>query len=499
MRLSFQQKILSIFLIPFVIEVAFFWILYEMNSSTEKFVAAERKQRQVVQHLNTLTMLLGNSLSTVFYRDQWEDEEFAPDNLNEMNSEVSQLQQLSKENPESAAQIRAIEPIMEEQIKMLVHLHALPRDALNRNTFESLGFRKTMQAVSFGTQKLTKILKAENEVLEGKQKQQEAAQSNLKVLIISGVFVNFLMALGLGLFFLTDFSRRFKVLINNADRLSEGEPLQEVPGTDELAFLNKVLNETSEELNLSKRRRKHMMEMIAHDLRSPLMSLQLAVDMLINRLNETYSPKAERQMKSIKRNADKMIRLTDDLLFIEKLEGGTITFTPEEIELRECVEDCIDGIKEAALNKNIRIENACGNAIVLTDKKRFDQILLNFLSNAVKYSGNDTVVEVKSQTRSDCIQISVLDQGPGLSKKDQDSVFDRYYQVTGTESKGFGIGLAIVKALVEGQGGKIGVESVLGKGSRFWFTLPWGPSQRSASREYMQMRQTLPPRNSEAS
>ncbi len=466
MRLNFQQKILAVFLIPFIIEVAFFWILYELNSSTEKFVAAERKQRQIVQHLNTLTMLLGNSLSTVFYRDQWEDEEFAPDNLHEMNSEVGQLQQLTKDDPETAEQIRTIEPIIEEQIKMLVHLHALPRDSLNKNTFESLGFRKTMQAVSFGTQKLTKILKAENDLLEGKQKQQEAAQSNVKVLIISGVLLNFLMAIGFGTFFLADFTRRFKLLIGNADRLSQGSPLLEVSGTDELSFLNKVLNATSEELSLSQKRRKHMMEMIAHDLRSPLMSLQLAVDMLVNRLNETYSPKAERQLKSIKRNADKMIRLTDDLLFIEKLEGGTIAFHPEEIDLRESAEECIEGIKEAAANKNMRIENECASVLIITDKKRFDQILLNLISNAVKYAGNDTVVEVKSQTRADCIQISVLDQGPGLSKRDQESVFDRYYQVTGTESKGFGIGLAIVKALVEGQGGKIGVESVVGKGSR---------------------------------
>jgi signal transduction histidine kinase len=70
-----------------------------------------------------------------------------------------------------------------------------------------------------------------------------------------------------------------------------------------------------------------------------------------------------------------------------------------------------------------------------------------------------------------------------MSKKDQESVFDRYYQVTGTESKGFGIGLAIVKALVEGQGGKVGVESVQGKGSRFWFTLPYTLPIRDVSRE----------------
>src|SRR5208283_6193028 len=111
MRLNFQQKLLALFLIPFVIEVAFFWLLYELNGSTEKFAFAERRQREIVQHLNTLTMLLGNSLSTVFYRDQWEDEEFAPDNLHEMNSEVSQLQQITKDDPEAAAQISETEPI----------------------------------------------------------------------------------------------------------------------------------------------------------------------------------------------------------------------------------------------------------------------------------------------------------------------------------------------------------------------------------------------------
>jgi signal transduction histidine kinase len=316
-------------------------------------------------------------------------------------------------------------------------------------------------------------------------------------LIIIGVFVNFLMAIGFGAFFLADFTKRFKLVIDNADRLSEGSPLKDVSGSDELAFLNKVLTATSEELSLSKRRRKHMMEMIAHDLRSPLMSLQLAVDMLVNRLNETYSPKADRQLKSIKRNADKMIRLTDDLLFIEKLEGGTINFEPEEINLYETVDECIDGIRESATSKNMRIENACGNLILRTDKKRFDQILLNFLSNAVKYAGNDTVVEVKSQTRADSVQISVLDQGPGLSKKDQDSVFDRYYQVTGTESKGFGIGLAIVKALVEGQGGKVGLESVQGKGSRFWFTLPYTLPIRDLSRENFSGRHTAVRRDNE--
>ena len=459
-----------------------------MNDSTEEFAKAERKQRQIVQHMNTLTMLLGNSLSTVFYRDQWEDDEFAPDNLHEMNSEVSQLQQITTDDPETGQQIHQIEPIIEDQIKMLVHLHALPKESLNKNTFESLNFRKTMQAVSVGTQKLTKMLHAQNEVLEAKQKQQEGAQSNLKFLIIVGVFVNFAMAIGFGTFFLADFTRRFRLVIENADRLSVESPLSPVGGSDELAFLNKVLTATSEELSLSKKRRKHMMEMIAHDLRSPLMSLQLAVDMLVNKLNETYSPKADRQLKSIKRNADKMLRLTDDLLFIEKLEGGTINFDPEDIELYESVDECIEGIRDAAAAKNIRIENSCAQLLLRTDKKRFDQILLNFLSNAVKYSGNDTVVEVKCQTRHDCVMVSVLDQGPGLSKRDQDSVFDRYYQVTGTESKGFGIGLAIVKALVDGQGGKVGLESVQGKGSRFWFTLPYSPPARDPVRETLSER-----------
>ncbi len=488
MRLNFQQKILVVFLVPFAIEVVFFCVLYQMNNSTEEFARAERKQIEIVQHMNTLTTLLGNSLSTVFYRDQWEDDDFAPDNLHELNNEVAQLQQMTLDDSETGPQIRQIEPIIEEQIKMLVHLHALPKESLNKNTFESIGFRKSMQAVSVGTQKLMKILHAQNEVLVAKQKQQQGAESNLKIFIIVGVFVNFLMAIGFGAFFLTDFTKRFKLVIDNADRLSEGSPLKEISGSDELAFLNKVLTGTSEQLSLSQRRRKHLMEMIAHDLRSPLMSLQLAVDMLVNRLNETYSPKADRQLKSIKRNADKMIRLTDDLLFIEKLEGGTIHFEPEEVNLYEAVDECIDGIREAATSKNMRIENACSNLILRTDKKRFDQVLLNFLSNAVKYAGNDTVVEVKSQTRTDSVQISVLDQGPGLSKKDAESVFDRYYQVTGTESKGFGIGLAIVKALVEGQGGKVGVESVQGKGSRFWFTLPFKLPLRDASRDTLSGR-----------
>jgi signal transduction histidine kinase len=471
-RLSIPQKILAVFLVPFIFEVAFFWFLYRMNQSTASIAAAERRQSEIVEHLNGLAVLIGNSMGYAFYRDRWQRGEQSR-TAADLQAEYDRLVRLTSDNPDLFPKILAIGPVVNQQIKNLKTIRSLPYGALTTSALDSIQFRDAIQSMAANTDSVTSALKEQQEVLNLNRQRHAATQELLRRIMFLGVLVNVAIALVMVTLFMFDFKRRFARLLGNAHNLTTEQPLAIVSGGDELTALNKVLVEAAGRLDHAKRRRQHIMQMIAHDLRSPLMASQISLDLLLRRLGETFSENASRQLNAIKRNTDRMLRLTEDLLVLEKLESGTLSFDPEVLNLKEVTGFCIDGIKEIAEQNGVHIDNECKTVSVNTDRKRFEQIMMNLLSNAIKFSPRKSVVTIKSLSRSDSVEVSVLDNGPGLEKRELENIFERYYQVKNTrEFEGFGIGLAIVKALVEGQGGTVGVESVSGKGSRFWFTLP---------------------------
>jgi two-component system phosphate regulon sensor histidine kinase PhoR len=180
----------------------------------------------------------------------------------------------------------------------------------------------------------------------------------------------------------------------------------------------------------------------------------------------------------IKRHTDRLTKIVEDLLMLSRIETKEFQLKMEAIPLRDFIDDVVDFVKEPAERKRISLtrNEITSSLAVLADRNYLEQILINLLDNAIKYTpeGGRVVVSAVEKDSTD-IQFSVEDNGIGIPKEDLSRIFERFYRVDKGRSKemgGTGLGLSIVKHLVQAHGGRVWVESQMGKGSTFYFTLP---------------------------
>jgi len=172
------------------------------------------------------------------------------------------------------------------------------------------------------------------------------------------------------------------------------------------------------------------------------------------------------------------LQLINDILDLSKIEAGQLELRSEDLQVKDALPEVLSAIRPLAMAKNIQVHQKLeGDRAVYADRVRFKQILYNLLSNAVKFTPKNGRIDIDCVEKGSEVCISVTDTGIGIRAEDQAVVFEEFRQVEGntnTANEGTGLGLAITKRLVEQQGGKISLESELGKGSRFTFTLPMG-------------------------
>jgi PAS domain S-box-containing protein len=223
------------------------------------------------------------------------------------------------------------------------------------------------------------------------------------------------------------------------------------------------------------RLKREFFAMISHDLRTPLMSVQMDLGLLSAGASGPIPEKAQANVADAERNVSYLVSLINSLLDVERITDGKLELECRDFGLKELVDECINSVKSLAANKNISIKASGVDLPAFGDESRLKQVLINLLSNAIKFSDKGKQIDVAAKSASNWIEVSVIDQGKGIPKEFQESIFDRFQQMEvadATVKGGSGLGLAISKAIVEQHGGKIGVDSQLGKGSRFWFRLP---------------------------
>ncbi len=221
--------------------------------------------------------------------------------------------------------------------------------------------------------------------------------------------------------------------------------------------------------------RKDFVQMVSHDLRTPLTSINMLLSML---LQDRFGKLDEQGYKAVDRarsNADYLIKLVSDLLDAEKLESGEMEIELQGTTTRSIIEKTLGATQEAAKAQKVKIVTEIGDGGLVADEDRLVQVLINLVSNAVKYSQPESVVTVKGKANAEGAEFSVIDNGPGIAAAQQEAIFQRYKQLNQPKQlkrRGFGLGLAICKALVEAHKGKIWLESEEGKGSTFSFAIP---------------------------
>jgi PAS domain S-box-containing protein len=218
----------------------------------------------------------------------------------------------------------------------------------------------------------------------------------------------------------------------------------------------------------------YFISMASHELKTPVTSIKGYVQIMQSMYADAGDAFLLNSLTVVDRQIITLTKLITELLDISKIKSGGLDFNTEDFEVNELVKECVSEIRHINPSHNIEISTT-GKVVVHADRHRIAQVLINFLTNAVKYSPESKIIRVKIARDAGHVFVSVSDQGIGISKKDQERIFERFYRVEGKNEKtfpGFGIGLFIASEIIKKHRGTITVDSTPGKGSVFTFTLP---------------------------
>lgn len=212
---------------------------------------------------------------------------------------------------------------------------------------------------------------------------------------------------------------------------------------------------------------------ISHDLRAPLTVIYGHLQLLCKDLGAAAGEETRRNLDAVLKSAERMNLMIEDLVDAARLEGGELILEKEEVRISDFLDDFLKRSEPALEVGRIRLEIPHGIAPVRADTDRLERILHNLISNALKYSPPTTPVLVAAEQTAEEIVISVIDQGEGITSRDQEHIFKRFYRPKGARRvDSVGLGLYITRMLVEAHGGRLWVKSRKGEGSTFCFTLP---------------------------
>jgi PAS domain S-box-containing protein len=221
------------------------------------------------------------------------------------------------------------------------------------------------------------------------------------------------------------------------------------------------------------RARDDVLAVVAHDLRNPLNTVSMAVSLM---LESTPPEKVQerRQVEIVRRAADRMNRMIQDLLDVKRMETGRLAIDAKPEAPVNLINDTIDMLRPLASGSTIRLEANIEESLphVLADAARIQQVLSNLVGNAVKFTPRNGRISITAEHIDGEVRFGVIDTGPGIPAEQLPHVFGRFWQASASDRRGIGLGLAIAKGIVEAHNGSIWVESHVGLGSTFYFTLP---------------------------
>jgi signal transduction histidine kinase len=243
-----------------------------------------------------------------------------------------------------------------------------------------------------------------------------------------------------------------------------------VERTSELAIANQRLDQVS-------RHKSEFLASMSHELRTPLTAIIGFSEVLSQKMFGELNDKQSEYMEDIVSSGRHLLSLINDILDLSKVEAGRMELNVTKFDLPTAIDNALILIRERATRLGISLQHRVDERLgeVLGDERKFKQILLNLLSNAVKFTPEGGRIDVDAALTNETVEISVSDTGFGIAPENQEAIFEEFRQL-GTDSakkrEGTGLGLTLTRKFVELHGGKIWVESEIGKGSTFTFTLP---------------------------
>ncbi len=242
------------------------------------------------------------------------------------------------------------------------------------------------------------------------------------------------------------------------------------------------LRETNAQIARASQYKSEFLAKMSHQLRTPLTAIIGFCEVLKTGMDGELNPDQAADVRQIDTSGQILLELVNDILDLAKIEAGKIVISRQEVDLSSVADQVISTLYQAAESKALKLASEISPAAktVMADPTSVREILTNLVSNAVKFTPAGSIT-IRTMAVGPMAEISVIDTGIGMAQDVHDRIFEEFRQADDTISRtygGTGLGLSIARKLVELQGGRIGVESQPGKGSRFWFTLPIQPLEQ---------------------
>ncbi|MCD0474647.1 cell wall metabolism sensor histidine kinase WalK [Flavobacterium sp. EDS] len=212
---------------------------------------------------------------------------------------------------------------------------------------------------------------------------------------------------------------------------------------------------------------------VSHELKTPISSIKLSLQLLEKPNTGAINEEQKQLIDSIKDDSQRLLKITGELLDLAQLETGNIKLNIGQCSPYKVIEYALEAVKVQAEQKQIEliVESESNLADIKADSEKTTWVMINFLTNAIRYSYEKSSITVKLKKEKNQIVFEVVDTGKGIDSHYKSKVFDKFFQIPGSHKSGTGLGLSISKEFIEAQNGTIGVESELGLGSSFWFKL----------------------------
>ena len=321
----------------------------------------------------------------------------------------------------------------------------------------------------------------------------EQAYRTSRYIVIAFALGSILLALGLGYVISSSLIEPVMEIEARLRQIAAGDFTQRVHivNRDELSTLAADVNRTSEELGRLYRQleeaSRHKSEFLAntsHELRTPLNAILGYTELIQDNIYGDVPDKIREILERVQSNGRHLLGLINDVLDLSKIEAGQLTLSIADYSIKEVVQTVVTAAESLAAEKKLSLRTEIAEDLPLGegDERRITQALLNLVGNAIKFTETGEVA-VRAAAVNGAFQVAVADTGPGISAADQQRIFEEFQQVDSSSTRkkgGTGLGLAISKRIIELHGGRIWVESEIGRGSIFRFTLPVRPDARRA-------------------
>lgn len=300
----------------------------------------------------------------------------------------------------------------------------------------------------------------------------------LKNQLLITTLISLMLGMGLSYLFSKKLSKPIISITNTAGLLSKGDYSIKFKKGDykEVDDLADTLNATTIELQKSEELKRDLIANITHDFKTPLTVIKSYSEMVRDLTGENKE-KRDLNLQTIIEETDKLEKLVDEMLNLSRVQSGLRELDKTRFNLEEVCLDVLDRFKYFSIEKkyNFKVKTS-GNLYILADKTLISQVMYNLIANAINYTKENKDIEINIFEKADRVYFSIKDYGIGISEEDIDHIWDRYYRGGKKHQRldaGTGVGLSFVKSIILAHGGEFGVESKLGEGSIFYFTLKY--------------------------